>query len=162
MPPARPNIREATNGDGDRLAALIAACFAEYPGCVFDRARELPELDAIASHFAHMAGVLWVATRDDQIVGSLGVRPNPHATLEILKVYVAAEHRGSGLAVQLLQRALTAAQTQDARALELWSDSRFTRGHAFYEKHGFAQTGETRDLADLSSTRELRFLRWLK
>jgi putative acetyltransferase len=50
------------------------------------------------------------------------------------------------------------AHARDARRLELWSDTRFTRAHAFYAKAGFARTGETRFLDDVSRSWEARFV----
>ena len=153
-----PPLRPAVDADGDRLARLIAACFAEYDGCVFDRG-EFPELDAIARHFATAGGRMWVAEAAGALVASLGVRPAPAAGVELLKVYVARPWRGSGLAASLLDTALAFARDRGASRFELWSDTRFTRAHAFYEKHGFRRTGERRFLADLSDSWEDRFVR---
>jgi putative acetyltransferase len=153
-----PPLRAAVDADGAGLAALIAACFAEYPGCIFDW-REFPELAAIAQHFAAADGRLWVAEADGAIVASLGARPVDGAGIELLKVYVARTWRGSGLATTLLDAAIGFARDRAARRVELWSDTRFTRAHAFYEKHGFRGTGERRFLADLSDSWEARFVR---
>ena len=45
-----------------------------------------------------------------------------------------------------------------ATALELWTDTRFTRAHRFYAKHGYNPTGERRALHDLGATLEDRFV----
>jgi putative acetyltransferase len=155
-PPPRP----AVDADGRGLAELIAACFAEYDGCVFDWG-EFPELAAIAQHFAAADGRIWVAEAAGEIVASLGVRPAAADGVELLKVYVARPWRGSGLAATLLDAALAFARDRDAKRLELWSDTRFTRAHAFYAKHGFLRTGEQRCLGDLSDSWEDRFVRRL-
>jgi len=39
----------------------------------------------------------------------------------------------------------------------LWSDSRFTRGHRFYEKLGFVRWPGERYLADISATWEYHY-----
>jgi len=156
-PPPAP--RPAVDADGDALARLIAACFAEYPGCRFDRAREFPELDAIARHFAAIDGSLWVADGADGLAGSLGARPLEPGTVELVKVYVDARWRGSGLASRLLAQGLAFARARGAVTVELWSDTRFTRAHAFYRKHGFRSTGEARFVGDLSASWEARFVR---
>lgn len=54
------DIRKATNRDGDQIAILIDAVFSDYPGCIFDRAGEFPELDAIADDFTAGNGCIWV------------------------------------------------------------------------------------------------------
>lgn len=159
---SRPLVRAATDADGDGLARLIHDCFKAYPGCVFDRAAEMPELDAIASHFERQGGRIWIAEAAARVVGSLGIRPVVDGGVELLKVYVDESHRGSGLAVALLDRALAFAHGRDATRIELWSDTRFTRGHGFYKKHGFVATGESRFLADLSDTWEFQFVRTLE
>lgn len=156
--PSPPQPRPAVDADGDGLAALIEACFAEYDGCVFDRVREFPELDAVATHFAATGGRLWVADAGGAVVGSLGARPAGGA-VELAKVYVARAHRGTGLAAALLATAVAFARRRGAERLELWSDTRFRRAHVFYAKHGFRRTGERRFLADLSATFEDRFVR---
>jgi len=157
---ALPPLRPARDTDGAALAELIAACFAEYEGCVFDWS-EFPELAAIATHFERGQGRLWVAAADGRIVGSLGARPAGEDGVELLKVYVAAPWRGHGLAAVLLDAASGFARERGATRLELWSDTRFTRAHGFYAKHGFTPTGERRLLADLSDTWEFRFVRVL-
>ncbi len=156
---AAPNLRSARDDDGDAIAHLIAACFAEYPGCVFDRAAEFPELDAIATHFAGQMGAMWVAEWGGGLVGCLAVRPTPSGSAELLKVYVAADQRGTGLARRLLAEAERYAAEGGIERMELWSDTRFTRAHRFYVKHGFVDTGERRFLGDVSSSWEARFVR---
>ena len=59
-----PPIRPARDDDSGPLSALIAASFAEYPGCLFV-AEELPELRRPASCFAAKGGLLWVVDNPD-------------------------------------------------------------------------------------------------
>lgn len=84
-----PPIRLARDDDSGPLSALIAASFAEYPGCVFVE-EELPELRRPASYFAAKGGVLWIADGpDERVAGSLGVVPVPEQNaVELAKVYV--------------------------------------------------------------------------
>jgi putative acetyltransferase len=153
------NIRPATDSDGPALARLIATIFAEYPGCLFIDA-EFPELAAPASHYAGHGGTLMVAERDGQVIGSLAVVMTEVAGLaELFKVYVAAEARGSGLAHRLFEAGLVHAKARDANALILWTDTRFERGHAFYEKLGFRREPVMRYLADESASWEYCFRR---
>lgn len=157
----RLRLRPARNEDGDALARLIAAVFAEYPGCIFDREAEFPELDAIAGDFAAKGGAIWVAEQDGAVIGSLGIVPLPEGGAELHKLYVDAAARGSGAAPALLGQALAWARTRGCAWIELWSDQRFTRGHRFYEKHGFRRTGAERVLDDLSCSAEFHYRREL-
>ncbi len=156
MPTLRPAIRAGRDADADGFIALIGACWAEYPGCVMDVDGEVPELRALASYFATKGGALWAAEAGGEIVGVVGVAPGD-GFWEICKMYVARAHRGSGLARDLLNRAETFAREAGAARLELWSDTRFERAHAFYERRGYVRAGAIRVLNDLSNSLEFHF-----
>ncbi|KPF65893.1 hypothetical protein IP69_16615 [Bosea sp. AAP35] len=153
-----PAIRPARDADSQALARLIAASFAEYPNCVFVW-DEFPELQAPASHFAGKGGRLWVAEGPDGgIAASLGATPVAEQNaIEITKVYAAPAFRGTGLAQVLFAEAMRFAQAGGFDEMMLWSDSRFARGHRFYEKLGFRRWPGERYLADVSATWEYHF-----
>jgi putative acetyltransferase len=160
--PAHPEIRPATNVDGAKLAMLIAACFGEYEGCLYEPA-EFPELVRPADHYAALGARLWcVDGPDGALIGSISARPWPdRGTVEIGKMYVAQSERGNGLAQRLMAKATGFAQDSGAQAVMLWTDSRFTRAHAFYEKQGFVRQPGERALGDVSDTWELLYRRQL-
>lgn len=148
-------IRPATDADGDGLAVLIAGCFAEYEGCLFDRAAEFPELDAIATYFRERNGAIWLAEHDGQIVGSIASAPTEEAgTVELFKLYVAREMRGRGLAKALLGHVLGFARARNAAAVRLFTDTRFLDAHRFYERNGFERLPGSRPLHDISNSFE--------
>lgn len=151
------SLRPATDRDGPALAALIARSFADYPGCLFVD-DEFPELAAPASHYAAQGGRLFVAEREGVLVGSLAAAPTPVPGLaELFKVYVDGAARGSGLAQRLYGEGEALARSLGAREIVLWSDTRFARGHRFYEKLGFVREPVTRYLADASASWEFFF-----
>ncbi|WP_186417886.1 GNAT family N-acetyltransferase [Bosea sp. CS1GBMeth4] len=155
---ALPPLRDATDADSEPLAALIAATFAEYPNCLFDWS-EFPELRRPASHYAERGGRLWVADgTEGRIVGSIAVVPVPDQNaVELFKVYADPSQRGGGLAQALFARTLAFAEAGGYGEMMLWSDSRFARGHRFYEKLGFVRWPGERYLADISSSWEYHF-----
>ncbi len=61
------SIRRVENVDSAQVIALVARCFADYPGCVLDVDGEEPGLRAPADHFESM----WVAELDQHIVGMI-------------------------------------------------------------------------------------------
>jgi putative acetyltransferase len=161
---AHPAIRAVRDTDGPGLLALIADCFAAYPGCVFDIV-EFPELQAPATTYSQRGGQLWVAEGPHgEIVGSIAATPatgpglHPR-TIELTKMYVAESHRGGRLARALVDRFLSFADAAGAVDLILWTDTRFERAHAFYRRLGFVQGEEVRELGDLSATSEYFFSR---
>ena len=146
-------IRPAVDSDGAQLRALIAPIFAEYENCLFVD-EEFPELAAPASHYAAKGGRLFVAERDGRVVGSLAAALVQPGVGELFKVYASAETRGTGLSHRLYGLGENLLRERGAREIVLWSDTRFARGHAFYEKLGFTREPVVRYLADVSATWE--------
>ncbi|MCU4178911.1 GNAT family N-acetyltransferase [Bosea sp. BH3] len=155
---ALPPIRPASDADSEPLAALIAASFAEYENCHFVW-EEFPELRQPATAFAAKGGKLWIADRPEGgIAGSLAATPLPEQNaVELTKVYVDPAFRGAGLAQALFAEALAFAEAGGFAEMMLWSDTRFARGHRFYEKLGFRRWPGERYLADVSETWEYHF-----
>jgi putative acetyltransferase len=154
-------IRPAFNSDGDGIGALIAGVFGEYRGCIYDRGREFPELDAIADDFKQGHGRIWVAVDSaNRVLGCFGIKyDGATREAELHKVYLHRETRGQGMAQKLMAKALAwlGQSHPDCATVMLWTDTRFAAGHRFYEKCGFARTGESRILDDLSASSEYRF-----
>ncbi len=151
-------LRVATDRDGDAVGAVIARCFADYPGIIYDRAVEFPELDAIASHFAAGGGRMWVAEQGGRIVGSFAVATSDEPrVMELHKVYLLPEMRGQGLARRMLDLALDFAAGCGAVEVKLWTDTRFDAGHRFYEANGFVRQPGTRALNDISNSLEYAY-----
>jgi GNAT superfamily N-acetyltransferase len=151
-------IRPGRDEDAAGFIALIGACWAEYPGCVLDVDGEAPELRALATHFRNQGGMLWAAEREGRIIGMVATRPlREDAAWEICRMYVDATARGTGLAAELLRLAEEHARRAGAARLVLWTDTRFTRAHGFYEKQGYVRQGSIRILDDLSHSLEFRY-----
>lgn len=161
-----PTIRPATDADSGQVVSLIAACWVQYPGNILDIAEEELGLCAVASNYAARQGRLWVATLNfpqaEWITGCVGVVPtpyNPQAQAELVKMYVHPRLRRQGLARRLAALPEAAAREWGAHTIDLWSDTRFAEAHAFYQALGYTQTGETRDLHDLSHSTEYHFIK---
>lgn len=149
-----PPIRPGRDGDADGFIALIARCWADYPGCVMDVDGEMPEVRALATYYAGRGGALWAAERDGVIAGMVAVRPGADGTWEVCRLYADPAHHGTGLGHRLLDAAETHARAHGARRMVLWSDTRFDRAHRFYEKRGYVRAGGIRALDDLSNSLE--------
>lgn len=166
--PAEITIRRGRDEDAAHLTALMGAVWGEYDGIVFDVGAELPELYALATHFANREGRLWVAEgADGVIVGMIGMAParkegvrtpqsNP-AGVELHKLYVAREARRTGLASKLLALVEAEAKRRKSAFIELNTDTRFVEAHAFYERHGFKRLPGEWKLGDLSNSVEFRY-----
>lgn len=151
-------IREGRDSDAEGFIALIGGCWAEYPGCILDVDGEVPELRALATWFRDQGGALWAAERDGRLIGMIGTRPlKEDGAWEICRMYVDAGARGAGLAADLLRTAEAHARDAGAERMVLWTDTRFTRAHGFYEKHGYVRQGSIRILDDISHSLEFRY-----
>ncbi len=151
-------IRPAEDADAVGMIDLIGGVWSEYPGCVLDVDREEPDLRAIATAYARKGGTFWIgADPSGRVVGSAGLVPVGDAKMELKKLYVARSHRGAGLGTRLLGWVESEARRRGTAVLELWSDTRFLDGHAFYERHAYVRGSFTRDLHDLSNTTEFHF-----
>ncbi len=151
-------IRRASDHDAAGLIDLIGTIFKDYENCILDLTDLDKELLAIDTAMRAQGGKFWVATFEDRIVGAIGYTLKGDF-VELKRLYVAKDCRGTGLANKLTDLVYKAAG--DAGAIELWSDTRFSEAHAFYLKHGFEKQPETRDLHDLSNSTEFHFIKKL-
>ena len=71
---------------------------------------------------------VWVALKDDRIVGLLAL-----AEQQVEQLYVDTEHQGTGVGAALLSHA----KSQSPAGLTLYTHQKNTRARRFYEKHGF-------------------------
>ncbi len=146
-------LRAARDADGPGVIAVVAAAYAEYPGCILDVEAELPELKTPASSYALKDGRFWVAESAEGILGCVACTPAPRDGLEMEKLYVARAARRYGLAMRLLDLVEAEATARQAGYIALWTDTRFEAAHAFYEAHGFRRAG-LRELDDASQSVE--------
>jgi putative acetyltransferase len=153
-------IRDARDDDSWDLIGLMAACWAEYPGCILDVHGEEPWLLAPASAYAEHGGRLWVAEMDGRVVASVALCPAAAPGSVALKsLYVARAARRRGLGERLVALVEEAAGRQGASSVELWTDTRFLDAHRLYERRGYARGPHTRELHDLSRSVEYFYRR---
>jgi putative acetyltransferase len=153
--PIAPLIRDGRDDDSWDLIGLIAACWAEYPGCILDVHGEEPWLLAPSSAYAGQGGRLWVAEIDGRVVASVARRPGGEPGAVALKsLYVARAARRLGLGGRLVALVEDEARANGAAFVELWTDTRFHDAHRLYERRGYRRGPHTRELHDLSKSIE--------
>ena len=151
-------IRPGRDEDAAGYIALISRCWADYPGVELHVDAEVPELRALASYYAGLGGMVWVA---GAVMGMVAVRPRGEGVWELCKVYVHPELHGAGLAAELVGMAEAHVRGAEGTGMELWTDTRFGRAHRFYEKLGYARVGMPRELGDLCGSWEHQYGRAL-
>lgn len=153
-------LRPVADTDSAQLIALIGDVFAEYPGCVLDLDGLDHDLLSPAREARERGGPWWVVERDGRIIATVGAGPlRADGHVELKRLYVSRDHRRQGLAAALVDLVERHAGEAGAQAVDLWSDTRFTDAHRLYQRLGYRDTGDRRDLHDPSQTTERRFRR---
>ncbi len=150
-------LRRGRDSDADGFVALIRRCWSDYPGCILELDHEEQELFALQSYYAERGGALWTAEEAGAVIGMAAILPADNGAWELKKLYVHPDRHGSGLGQRLLDVAEAYATEAGAVRLVLWSDTRFTRAHRFYEKRSWVRDGPIRALDDLSHTLEFGY-----
>jgi len=119
-----------TDSYRDRYLAWVERCVADDPDCVL-----------VADDGGGVVGYAFVLPERLAMIWDAAV---------LNEVYVAPDHRGTGVADDLIERALETAREQDLPLdrLVLDVDPNNERARAFYDRHGFEPWGElvARDL----------------
>ena len=141
---------------GRIMAQSFRSAFADFiSGKTLDE-NAVPENCAglIGSILTEM-GVLtgWV---DGKLMGLLVFAERPDGRTEIEAIHSLPESWGTGLGTAMLEFALEA--TTARRGVGLWAFEKNARARRFYEKHGFAFTGETR-ISEFDGAVEVRYER---
>ena len=132
--PAALTIRSMQPADlQETLDVWVAAWQVAYPAIDFNARRgwtadRIAELERTGSRSL-------IALKDGSIVGALVVNPE---TGYLDQIVVAADHQGSGVAEILLSEARRLSPTK----LDLHVNQDNSRAIRFYQKHGFAISGE--------------------
>lgn len=102
-------------------------------------AADQPDLTDIPGFYQRGAGNFWVATVDDQVIGTIALREYAPGQGALRKMFVDAAYRGrAGVAGRLLATLLAWARQRRIDTITLGTTERFLAAHRFYEKHGFA------------------------
>lgn len=133
------HIRKIEERDNKAVEQIIRYCLmefgADHEGCAWTD----PYLGIFSQVYSSRGNRYWVA--EDimgRVVGGVGIGSvkETSAICELQKMYCLPEARGTGIAHQLLQTALTYAKRYYGQCyLETFGN--MTAAQKFYEKHGF-------------------------
>jgi GNAT superfamily N-acetyltransferase len=112
---------------------------------------------------ADQADPAGLADPADAVLACVALRelPSSGSSCELKSLYVAGAARRRRFGEALVRRVEREARLWGCDHLVLWTDTRFTDAHRLYTRLGYAPTGRSRDLHDLSATTELEFHRAL-
>ena len=139
-------FREAEQGDLSALVALLA-------DDILGQAREVVSDPPLAAYVDGLRAVLHnpydtmiVAELDGRVVGCAqltilnGISRQGARRGLIESVRVASAMRGAGIGEALIRTLIERARAADCRLVQLTTDARRERAHAFYERLGFEAT----------------------
>jgi GNAT superfamily N-acetyltransferase len=159
-------LRDVEDGDGPALLALIGAAYDEYACGPLDPDGFDADLSRPASVAAERGRRWWVVVGEASAGGPvlasvahgpLRTPPDRVLTVELHRLYLAPEVRGSGLATALVGGIAAEARLAGAVRLWAWSDTRLVDAHRRYLALGFALAPDRRELHDPAGTTEVRF-----
>jgi len=78
-----------------------------------------------------------VAISEGKVIGTIAYRQIDEKTVELKRVYVRKEHRGSGLAKNLLDEIIDRIKEKQYKNILIETWEKFVAGRRFYEKNNF-------------------------
>ena len=134
-------LRNIMRADNAALANVIRTTMEEFdinkPNTVYFE----PTTDALFELFQAAEGSnYFVVELNGQVAGGAGIFPTnqlPHATCELVKMYLSAAARGKGIGKQLIAKCLARAKELDYKQVYLESSSELRQAIGLYEKFGF-------------------------
>lgn len=131
--------------DKDYIIQMIDRIYEEYGEVIYLEGTDRDLLD-IDNYYIYQHGEFWIETAPEdksKIIGSIAVkRDADNQFLGWLKrFYLLSEYRGTGLAKKMHNTVMEWCRLNKISKIHLWSDTRFTRAHFFYNKHGYEQKG---------------------
>jgi putative acetyltransferase len=138
-------IRKIEPKDNEALAKVIRTALAEFgankPGTVyFD-----PTTDHLFELFQVPGGIYFVAEQDDNLLGGGGIFPTqglPDKTCELVKLYLDAGSRGTGLGKKLLLKSMEWAKEYGYNQVYLESMPELAKAVSIYENVGFLRINQ--------------------
>lgn len=134
------NIRPIEPNDNAALAKVIRTALEEFgankPGTVYFDA----STDALYEVFRTPGSFYYVATINDILVGGCGIFPTenlPDGTCELVKLYLNASARGTGLGKKLMVQSMQWAKEKGYSQVYLESMPELSKAVSIYEHIGF-------------------------
>ena len=136
------SIRQVNKQDELLLASIIRNTFEEFKAPRVGTVYSDPTTDHLFELFNQPDAVLWVAVVNNQVVGCCGIYPTkglPEKVAELVKFYITASARGSGIGKMLMNKCIATAKEFGYEKLYLESMPQFSNAVNFYKRLGFSE-----------------------
>jgi putative acetyltransferase len=143
------HLRLARPEDQEAIMVLIDTVYREYGDRLCPAQADSDLLD-IQGHYTARQGAFVVLDDTGQVRGTHATVPDTvHPGVCIFRrLYLDTALRGGPWGQRLMQWAIDWARTRGMQRIEFWSDTRFTRAHAFFRRFGFQPDGRVRTMHD--------------
>ncbi len=134
-------IRPIQHSDNAAICQLIKDILVSYQADKPGTAYYDDSIKQLAHVFTEPGSGYWVAERNKVIIGGCGIYPTdrlPDGYCELVKFYIAADVRGSGIGNELFNKACDFALSAGYTHIYLETLPELFTGLAFYEKKGFS------------------------
>jgi len=132
--------RKLEERDNASTAEMIRSVMREFktdrPGTVYTD----PTTDHLSEVFKLAGSEYWIAEQNGEVVGGCGIFPTdglPEGCVELVKYYVSASVRGTGVGKTLMQKSIESAQHYGYNEMYLESLPELSKAIGIYEKAGF-------------------------
>ena len=134
-------VRAATDADAAAVRGLVFPIMQEFGlGLAPDGADA--DLFAIEASYTARGGWLELVTLEGELVGTVGMYPVDERVVELRKMYLRADHRGTGLGKAVLARSIGRARRAGFEEIVLDTATALEAAIGLYRRFGFVlQTG---------------------
>jgi len=144
-------VRHFEPSNQSRCRQIILSGLAEHFGFI-DETRN-PDLDDIAQSYLSNGHDFYVAERDEQVVGTVGLLFELGRT-RIVRMSVAKNHRQQGVATALLKKCIERARERGVLDMVAFTEPHWSDAVGFYLALGFVKYGS--DAEDIHLRLSLR------
>src|SRR3954452_1751043 len=127
-----------TPADRDEVLAFIVA-IQRGEFAIEITAADQPDLVDVAGAYQAGGGEFWVARAGGEVAGTIAAIRIGADAVALRKMFVAAEHRGDGLAARLMETLVEWARAEGVRMIYLGTTAVMSAAHRFYAKHDFTR-----------------------
>lgn len=156
------HVRQATTEDWRAVRSVRLAALQDSPAAfasTYDREHAFVREDWLRR--LRGPGATFIATRPDRPSDPVGIAGGfpTDGTIELVSMWVAPTHRGSGVATDLVTAVVEWARASGSPTIHLWVTENNAAARSLYEHHGFAYTDQSQPLPSDPAILELGMVR---
>ncbi|HLF35282.1 MAG TPA: GNAT family N-acetyltransferase [Cyclobacteriaceae bacterium] len=131
------NIRQATNNDKEKIAALIKEVLAEF-NLEYDELTSDEDLVDIEKSYTRNGGIFLILEAEGgDVIGTTALYRESENDCQLRKMYLNNRYRGQGLGKKLMDEILRKAGEMKFKRITLETNAGMTAAIRLYEQYGF-------------------------